>query len=160
MQLGLAVEAFARAARRRTHEAAGVVVELRVVYPMRPIPLSARGTRRSRTPPTPRTARCRWEISPERPAALAVAVAGLGVGLCVTPTDVAGLAGAPSECTGIASATVNATRQTGTARDVAALGALVADGSNRTAGLHAATAVAGGVLLVVTVLTVTTLRGA
>ncbi|WP_326567020.1 MFS transporter [Amycolatopsis rhabdoformis] len=92
--------------------------------------------------------------------ALAFGVAGLGVGLCVTPSNIVGLAGVPGERTGIASATVNAARQTGTALGVAALGALLAHGSTLTSGLHAAMAVAGGVLLVVTVLTATTLRGA
>ncbi|WIX81075.1 hypothetical protein QRX50_10065 [Amycolatopsis carbonis] len=56
----------------------------------------------------------------------------------MTPTHIVGLAGVQGERTGIASATVNAARQTGTALGVAALGAL----------------------LVVTVLTATTLRGA
>ena len=74
----------------------------------------------------------------------------------MTPTDIVGVAGVP----GIASATVNAARQPGAALGVAALGALLAGGANLTSGLYTATAVAGGVLLVVTVLTAATLRRA
>nr|WP_255638539.1 hypothetical protein [Amycolatopsis sp. DSM 110486] len=107
MQLGLAVEAFARAARGRAHEPAFVPVARR----------------------RHRDAELRGRLS-DGPHP-----------------------GGPS-------ATVNAARQTGTALGVAALGALLADGANLAAGLHAAMAVAGGVLLVVTVLTATTLRGA
>jgi DHA2 family methylenomycin A resistance protein-like MFS transporter len=74
--------------------------------------------------------------------------------------DQLGLAGLPGHRSGIASATVNAARQTGTALGVAALGALLARGSTLPSGLHAAMGVAGVVLLAVTVLTAVTLRRA
>ncbi|MBE1500052.1 MFS family permease [Amycolatopsis lexingtonensis] len=92
--------------------------------------------------------------------AVAFAVAGAGVGLSVTPSNIVGLARLPGHRSGIASATVNAARQTGTALGVAALGALVAAGPTLPGGLYLAMAVAGVVLLSVTVLTAATLRRA
>ncbi|MFC4083142.1 DHA2 family efflux MFS transporter permease subunit [Amycolatopsis samaneae] len=88
------------------------------------------------------------------------AVLSFGGGLSITPTNLVGLAGLPGNRSGIASATVNAARQTGTALGVAALGALVAQRADFSAGLHLAMGVAALVLLAVTVLTATTLRGA
>ncbi|WIV59935.1 DHA2 family efflux MFS transporter permease subunit [Amycolatopsis nalaikhensis] len=98
--------------------------------------------------------------SPYWVVAVAFAVAGAGVGLSITPSNIVGLAGLPGHRSGIASATVNAARQTGTALGVAALGALLARGSTLPAGLHLAMGVAGIVLLAVTVLTAATLGGA
>jgi DHA2 family methylenomycin A resistance protein-like MFS transporter len=92
--------------------------------------------------------------------AIAFALAGAAHGLSVTPSNIVGLAGLPGNRSGIASATVNAARQTGTALGVAALGALPARGSTLPSGLHAAMGVAGVVLLAVTVLTAATLRRA
>ena len=89
--------------------------------------------------------------------AVVLALAGAGVGLSVTPTNIVGLAGLPGNRSGTASATVNAARQTGTTLGVAALGALIATGTTFTNGLHRAMAVAGLVLLAVTVLTAATL---
>ncbi|HET6709242.1 MFS transporter [Amycolatopsis sp.] len=98
--------------------------------------------------------------SPYWVVAVAFAIAGAGVGLSITPSNIVGLAGLPGHRSGIASATVNAARQTGTALGVAALGALLAAGSTLPAGLHLAMGVAGVVLLAVTVLTAVTLRRA
>jgi EmrB/QacA subfamily drug resistance transporter len=92
--------------------------------------------------------------------ALVFGLAGLGVGLSVTPTNIVGLAGLPGDRVGIASATVNAARQTGTALGVAALGALLSHGATFSTGLHAAMGLAGATLLAVTVLTAATLRRA
>lgn len=89
--------------------------------------------------------------------AMTFALAGAGVGLSVTPTNIVGLAGLPGTRAGIASATVNAARQTGTTLGVAALGTLIARGTTFTGGLHLAMGVAGLVLLAVTVLTAATL---
>ena len=78
----------------------------------------------------------------------------------MTPTNIAGLAGLPHSRTGIASATVNAARQTGTTLGVAVLGALIARAQTFTDGLHLAVGVAGAVLPTVTVLTAATLNRA
>ena len=93
-------------------------------------------------------------------AAAAFALAGAGVGLSVTPTNIVGLAGLPGTRTGTASATVNAARQTGTTLGVAVLGVLIARQATFTVGLHLAMGVAGVVLVAVTVLTAATLRRA
>ena len=98
--------------------------------------------------------------SPYWLAAVVFAVAGIGVGLSMTPSNIVGLAGLPGTRGGIASATVNAARQTGTALGVAALGALVAQGATFAAGLHLAMGVAGVVLLAVAILAAVTLRTA
>jgi len=87
-------------------------------------------------------------------------LSGVGLGLSITPTNVVGLAGLPTQRTGTASGTVNAARQVGMALGVGALGALLDHGSTLTAGLRNAMAVAGGLLLAVTVLTAATLRKA
>ncbi len=58
-------------------------------------------------------------------AAVLFAVLGAGMGLAITPTNAAVLTAVPRERSGIASATVNATRQTGTAVGVALLGSLL-----------------------------------
>ncbi|MGW7530808.1 MFS transporter [Amycolatopsis sp. NPDC054798] len=87
-------------------------------------------------------------------------LSGVGLGLSITPVNVVGLAGLPVRRTGTAAGTVNAARQVGMALGVAALGALLDHGSTLTTGLWTAMAVAGAVLLAVTVLTAATLRRA
>lgn len=65
----------------------------------------------------------------------------------------------PQERSGIASATVNATRQTGTAVGVAVLGVLISSGETFVDGLHLALLMAGVATLLVTVSLATTMRG-
>ncbi|MCK2238563.1 MULTISPECIES: DHA2 family efflux MFS transporter permease subunit [unclassified Crossiella] len=83
-------------------------------------------------------------------AALVFALVGLGMGLAMTPTNVTAFGAVPIERSGLASAVVNTTRQTGTVVGVALLGALYAAGTAGTdvlPGLRIALAVAAGVTL-------------
>lgn len=77
---------------------------------------------------------------------------GAGMGFSMTPTTVAAVTAVPRERSGIASATINTTRQTGMAIGVALLGAIVAGGRDFVAGLHTATLVAAGISLLAVVL--------
>nr|WP_052478583.1 DHA2 family efflux MFS transporter permease subunit [Kibdelosporangium sp. MJ126-NF4]CEL19264.1 probable transporter [Kibdelosporangium sp. MJ126-NF4]CTQ94937.1 probable transporter [Kibdelosporangium sp. MJ126-NF4] len=78
-------------------------------------------------------------------------LAGLALNLAGVPTNTIALHAVPRERSGIAAATVNATRQTGTALGVAVLGGLIASGATFVDGLHRALLVAGLVTGVVTV---------
>lgn len=93
-------------------------------------------------------------------AGVVFAIAGAGVGLSLTPSNIVGLAGLPGNRSGIASATVNTARQTGMALGIAALGALLAGGATFASGLHLAMGVSGAVLLAVALLAAATLRTA
>lgn len=73
---------------------------------------------------------------------------GAGMGLSMTPTTTAAVGAVPRQRSGIASATVNTTRQTGMAIGVALLGSIVASNADFTAGLHLAALVAAAVSLV------------
>lgn len=77
---------------------------------------------------------------------------GLGIGLSMTPTTTAAVTAVPRERSGIASATVNTTRQTGMALGVALLGAIVAANDDFVTGMHLAALVAAFVSLVALVL--------
>jgi EmrB/QacA subfamily drug resistance transporter len=70
-------------------------------------------------------------------------VAGCGLSLAGIPINAMALHAVPRERSGIASATVNATRQTGTALGVATLGVLAASGTDFVDGLHHALLAAG-----------------
>lgn len=77
---------------------------------------------------------------------------GLGIGLSMTPTATAAVTAVPRQRSGIASATINTTRQTGMAIGIALLGAIVASNSDFMVGLHIAALVAAAVSLVALVL--------
>jgi MFS transporter, DHA2 family, methylenomycin A resistance protein len=70
-----------------------------------------------------------------------LALLGIGMGLGLPPVNVAAMAAVPRERSGVASATTNAVRQTGTTLGIALLGAILA---TRAAGRLAASLVAGG----------------
>ncbi|MDT0347519.1 MFS transporter [Streptomyces litchfieldiae] len=57
--------------------------------------------------------------------AIVFTILGTGMGLAITPTNAAALAAVPRQRSGAAAATVNATRQTGTALGIALLGSLL-----------------------------------
>ncbi len=102
-------------------------------------------------------------LTPTTPyAVIAVlfAVAGCGLNLAGIPISTMALHAVPRERSGIASATVNATRQTGTALGVAALGVLVASGTDFVDGLHSALLAAGLVTGAVAVAVAVVLRAA
>jgi MFS transporter, DHA2 family, methylenomycin A resistance protein len=77
---------------------------------------------------------------------LIFAVTGLGMGLALPATNASAFIAVPRQRSGIASATVNATRQTGTALGVAVLGGLIGSGAF-CSGFHASALIAGGVSL-------------
>ncbi|MFD0560199.1 EmrB/QacA subfamily drug resistance transporter [Stackebrandtia endophytica] len=77
---------------------------------------------------------------------------GLGIGLSMTPTTTAAVTAVPRERSGIASATVNTTRQTGMALGVALLGAIVAANNDFVTGMHLAALLAAFVSLVALIL--------
>ncbi|GAB3578170.1 hypothetical protein GCM10027445_44970 [Amycolatopsis endophytica] len=82
-------------------------------------------------------------------------VMGAGMGLALPATNLVALAAVPPERSGVASATVNAARQTGTALGVAVLGTIVASSGRITTGL----VVAGVATLAVSVVLATRMRG-
>lgn len=92
--------------------------------------------------------------------AILFAVLGAALMLAGLPVNTMAMHVVPKERSGMASATVNATRQTGTALGVALLGTLVAAAPDFTTGLHRGLVVAGAVTAVVTALTAVTLRKA
>ncbi|QWF80894.1 DHA2 family efflux MFS transporter permease subunit [Amycolatopsis sp. CA-230715] len=92
--------------------------------------------------------------------AILFAVLGGALMLAGLPINTMAMHVVPKERSGMASATVNATRQTGTALGVALLGSLVAAAPDFTTGLHRGLVVAGAVTAVVTALTAATLRKA
>ena len=92
--------------------------------------------------------------------AVGLVALGVGMGFGIGPTMAAAMAGVPRQRSGIASATVNATRQTGTTLGIAVLGVIMTSQASLTAGLHAAVLVAGIVTLVTTVLLVVALPAA
>lgn len=71
-----------------------------------------------------------------------LALLGIGMGLGLPPVNVAAMAAVPRERSGVASATTNAVRQTGTTLGIALLGAILA---TRAAGHLAASLIAAGV---------------
>jgi DHA2 family methylenomycin A resistance protein-like MFS transporter len=79
---------------------------------------------------------------------------GLGMGLSMTPTTTAAVTAVPRQRSGIASATINTTRQTGLALGVALLGSIMSSQPDMTTGLHVAAIVAGAASLVAVVLVV------
>ncbi|WP_405062998.1 MFS transporter [Kribbella sp. NBC_01505] len=85
--------------------------------------------------------------TPYLPIAVAFAAHGLGQGLSITPASAAVLEIVPRERAGMASATVSAARQGGTALGIAVLGAISAHGA-----LLSGLTVAGVVILVAAVL--------
>jgi EmrB/QacA subfamily drug resistance transporter len=76
--------------------------------------------------------------------ALLLVVLGFGMGLAIPATSAAAMAAAPRERSGMASATINATRQAGTAIGIALLGAVMNARASALAQQGAATALAGG----------------
>ena len=76
---------------------------------------------------------------------------GAGMGFSMTPTTTAAVTAVPRERSGIASATINTTRQTGMALGVALLGSVVAAGDDFTTGFHWAALIAGAVSLLAVV---------
>jgi MFS transporter, DHA2 family, methylenomycin A resistance protein len=84
----------------------------------------------------------------------ALAVTGFGIGLIAVPMTSALLGSVDSSWSGIASGTLNAFRQTGSVLGVALFGSLLA-AMGATAGLRAACAGAGGLLLIVAALNFT-----
>ncbi|MET9243096.1 MFS transporter [Nonomuraea sp. NPDC003709] len=79
-------------------------------------------------------------------------VAGIGQGLAITPAAAAVLEIVPRERSGIAAATVNTSRQVGTALGVAVLGTIVAGSGDHVHGMRLSLLVAGTVTLVAAVL--------
>ncbi|MGH8882916.1 MAG: MFS transporter, partial [Stackebrandtia sp.] len=77
---------------------------------------------------------------------------GLGMGFSMTPTTTAAVTAVPRQRSGIASATVNTTRQTGMALGVSLLGAIVSGSADFVTGLHIACVVAGVVSMVAVVM--------
>ncbi|MFB9902663.1 DHA2 family efflux MFS transporter permease subunit [Allokutzneria oryzae] len=75
------------------------------------------------------------------------AVIGVGTGLAMAPTSTAALTGAPPERSGMASAVVNASRQTGIVVGVAVLGAVLPLGGLMS-GFHLASLIAGAATLI------------
>jgi MFS transporter, DHA2 family, methylenomycin A resistance protein len=71
-----------------------------------------------------------------------LALLGIGMGLGLPPVNVAALAAVPRERSGVASATTNAIRQTGTTLGIALLGAIL---TTRAAGNLAASLAAAGI---------------
>ncbi|SDZ20759.1 drug resistance transporter, EmrB/QacA subfamily [Amycolatopsis xylanica] len=83
--------------------------------------------------------------------AVLFAALGAGMGLALGPTNLAALAAVPRERSGVASATVNTARQTGTALGIAVLGAVVAAAGDFVGGLHISFVIAGTMTLAITV---------
>ncbi|WP_346053246.1 DHA2 family efflux MFS transporter permease subunit [Amycolatopsis dongchuanensis] len=79
---------------------------------------------------------------------------GAGMGLALPPTNLAAIGAAPRERSGIASATVNTARQTGTALGIAVLGTV----ASATADFAAGFVIAGVASAIVTVALATTVR--
>ncbi len=73
---------------------------------------------------------------------IVLALLGIGMGLGLPPVNVAAMAAVPRERSGLASATTNAVRQTGTTLGIALLGAIL---TTRAAGHLAASLIAAGV---------------
>jgi MFS transporter, DHA2 family, methylenomycin A resistance protein len=81
----------------------------------------------------------------------ALSVTGFGIGLIVTAITSALLGSVDASRSGVASGTLTASRQTGSVLGVALFGSLLA-GMGATAGLRTASAIAAGLVIVVTVL--------
>lgn len=81
------------------------------------------------------------------PVSAVIMLMGAGMALSIGPAAAAALGGVPRERSGIASALVNAARQTGTAVGVAVLGLLLESGPSPVRGLHVAVLVAGASIL-------------
>lgn len=97
----------------------------------------------------------------EYPAMVAwLLLLGAGMGLAMTPTTTAAVTAVARERSGIASATVNTTRQTGLALGIALLGSVVSAGTDFTAGFHWAALIGGGVCVVAVVATAANRRPA
>lgn len=65
-------------------------------------------------------------------------ITGLGVGISITPTNVAGLSAVPTQRSGTASGIISTTRQSGSALGIAVLGAIVDSAASYTNGMHTA----------------------
>lgn len=90
--------------------------------------------------------------------AIVFVITGLGVGISITPTNVAGLSAVPSQRSGTASGIISTTRQSGSALGIAVLGAIVDSAAIYTNGMHEAVLVGAIPLVLGTLMVVATTR--